>query len=121
MFRTVRTIRGHPISTIRGPGLFFQSLRFAPSSPRQNPTGSPTQKNSSLFVQLSGALLWRVKYRFHGIERRISFGRFPKVSLKQAREECDEAHFKLEDGIDTYVERRGAKIEAKIAAEATLR
>lgn len=89
--------------------------------PKAKPYKVADAKGLFLLVQPSGALLWRVKYRFHGIERKISLGRFPDVSLKEAREKRDEARAKLEDGIDTYVERRIAKIEAKTAAESTFR
>ncbi len=92
-----------------------------PPKPKVKPYKVADAKGLFLLVQPSGALLWRVKYRFHGIERKISLGRFPDVSLKEAREKRDEARAKLEDGIDTYVERRIAKIEAKTAAESTFR
>jgi hypothetical protein len=33
----------------------------------------------------SGSKLWRMAYRFHRIEKTLSFGGYPEVSLKDAR------------------------------------
>ena len=34
-----------------------------------------------LVVMPSGSKLWRMAYRFHGIEKTLSFGGYPEVSL----------------------------------------
>ena len=46
-----------------------------------------------LYLELSkaGGKLWRWKYRFEGKEKRLSFGPWPEVSLKEAREKRDQA------------------------------
>ena len=38
-----------------------------------------------LLVRPHGAKLWRLKYRFDGREKLLSFGGYPEVSLAQAR------------------------------------
>jgi len=38
-----------------------------------------------LVVMPSGSKLWRMAYRFHRIEKTLSFGGYPEVSLKDAR------------------------------------
>lgn len=38
-----------------------------------------------LLVNPSGSKLWRFKYRYAGVEKLISLGSYPEVSLKQAR------------------------------------
>ncbi|MBZ6382692.1 tyrosine-type recombinase/integrase [Sphingomonas sanguinis] len=48
-----------------------------------------------LLVQPSGALLWRFRYRCCGIERKLSLGSFPDVTLVQARRKRDEAKAEL--------------------------
>lgn len=55
-----------------------------------------------LYLELSkaGGKLWRWKYRFEGKEKRLSFGRWPDVSLKEAREKRDEARKKVREGMD---------------------
>jgi hypothetical protein len=48
-------------------------------------------KGLFLLVQPSGAKLWRLRFRHRGIERKLSLGRFPVLSLQQARTLRDEA------------------------------
>ena len=44
-----------------------------------------------LLVTPSGGNLWRLKYRMHGVERKLSFGRYPEVTLGAARKARDAA------------------------------
>lgn len=53
-----------------------------------------------LLVNPSGVRLWRMKYRVHGREKLLSFGQYPEVSLKLARERRDEAKRLLAADID---------------------
>src|ERR1700722_11556757 len=39
-----------------------------------------------LFVAPTGAKLWRWRYRFNGREKTMSFGEYPVVALKDARD-----------------------------------
>lgn len=72
-----------------------------------------------LLVQPSGALLWRFRYRCCGIERKLSLGSFPNVSLLQARRKRDEAKAELDDGIDPVEEKRQRRLKAELAAQTT--
>lgn len=62
-----------------------------------------------LEVAPSGGKWWRLKYRFGGKEKRISFGVYPEVSLKDAREKRDAARKLLAQGIDPGEERKATK------------
>lgn len=53
-----------------------------------------------LFIPASGSKLWRMAYRFDGKSKLLSFGEYPTVSLKDARERRDEARRLLAKGID---------------------
>lgn len=64
-----------------------------------------------LLVNPNGSRWWRLKYRFNGRERGISFGVFPDVPLKAAREKRDEARRLLAAGTDPSERRQIAKIE----------
>jgi Arm DNA-binding domain len=44
-----------------------------------------------LLVTATGSKLWRFKYRFDGREKLLSFGSFPDVPLRVARDKRDEA------------------------------
>jgi integrase len=74
-----------------------------------------------LLVQPTGAILWRFRYRGHGIEKKLALGTFPEITLQQARKKRDEARAKLEDGIDPVEEKRQLKLEAELAARTTFR
>ncbi len=56
---------------------------------------------------------WRLKYRFGGKEKRLSLGVYPDVSLKDARDRCDEARKLLANEIDPSKNRK-AKKAAKV-------
>ena len=62
-----------------------------------------------LEVSPAGGKLWRLKYRFHGKEKRLALGIYPAVPLAKARERRDEARKLLADGIDPGVHRKAAK------------
>jgi hypothetical protein len=56
-----------------------------------------------LFVQPNGSKLWRMKYRFAGKEKLLSFGKYPDVPLAAARTKRDEARACLAEGRDPGV------------------
>lgn len=70
-------------------------------------------------VAVSGSKLWRLRYRFGGKARNLSFGRYPEVSLKEARRRRDEARSLLRDGIDPGAERKRAKLAGELSAANT--
>lgn len=64
------------------------------------------ERGLHLLVTPSGGKLWRLKYRFEGKEKLISFGAYPDVPLVRAREKRDEARRILADGIDPSEHRK---------------
>ncbi|MGF7155844.1 Arm DNA-binding domain-containing protein [Novosphingobium gossypii] len=68
--------------------------------PREKDYKVADGKGLYLLVKPNGSLLWRVKFRFHGIEKKMALGRYPDVGLKEARDKRDEAREQLESGID---------------------
>ncbi|WP_295637173.1 integrase arm-type DNA-binding domain-containing protein [Novosphingobium sp.] len=67
-----------------------------------------------LLVQPSGGKLWRLKYRFGGKEKKLSLGRYPDVSLKEARKRRDDARIKIALGSDPGDEKRREKIQSDV-------
>lgn len=53
-----------------------------------------------LLVSPTGSKLWRLKYRFQGKERLLSFGPYPLFSLAEARAKRDEMKKLLAAGVD---------------------
>lgn len=74
-----------------------------------------------LLVQPSGARLWRLKFRFRGVEKQLSLGRYPEISLKEARAWRDETRSQVAHGIDPVVAKQQAALEAAIAEATTFR
>lgn len=70
-----------------------------------------------LFISPSGGKLWRLKYRIADKEKVLSLGKYPAVSLKQARARVNEAKEKLANGIDPSLEKRQQKEKSKQEAE----
>ncbi|MBE0619663.1 MAG: integrase arm-type DNA-binding domain-containing protein [Burkholderiales bacterium] len=62
-----------------------------------------------LEVSPAGGKLWRLKYRFHGKEKRLALGAYPATSLASARQKRDEARTLLADGTDPSEQRKAAK------------
>ncbi|QQV79066.1 integrase arm-type DNA-binding domain-containing protein [Sphingomonas aliaeris] len=59
-----------------------------------------------LLVSTTGNRSWRMKYRFAGKEKLLTFGIYPDVSLIQAREKREKAKAILRDGRDPAVEKK---------------
>jgi integrase len=53
-----------------------------------------------LIVQPSGDKAWTYRYRFGGVRKRLALGKFPIVSLAQARDMVRAAALKLSEGVD---------------------
>jgi hypothetical protein len=64
-----------------------------------------------LLVNPSGSKLWRYRYTLARLEKQISFGPYPEVSLADARDQCDEARKQLRQGINPSDLRKAKKIE----------
>lgn len=58
------------------------------------------EKGLFLLVNPSGSKYWRLKYRFGGKEKSLSFGIYPDVSLKEARARRDSARALLSQRVD---------------------
>ena len=67
-----------------------------------------------LFIPTTGSKLWRMAYRFDGKSKLLSFGEYPTVSLKDARERREDAKRLLAKGIDPGKEKREQR-EAQIS------
>ena len=66
-----------------------------------------------LEVTAAGQRYWRLKYRFGGKEKRLSFGVHPDVSIAEARDRRDQARRTLRDGQDPSTNRAASKAAAR--------
>ncbi|WP_234003131.1 integrase arm-type DNA-binding domain-containing protein [Erythrobacter sp. SAORIC-644] len=64
-----------------------------------------------LLVQRNGSKLWRLKYRFRGKEKLLSFGPYPDIGIASARELKKLAKATLAQGKDPMVHKPGRDFE----------
>lgn len=82
--------------------------RIAPLTDTKVRTIKPSGKPQKLFdggglfllVSPAGGKLWRLKYRFGGIEKLLTIGTYPQTMLAEARQKRDVARALIEKGID---------------------
>ena len=91
---------------------------------KAKPTDSTVRMfdGGGLYIEIvpSGGKWWRLKYRYAGKEKRLSFGTFPDTGLKAAREARDNARKQLAAGVDPSANRKAEKESARVAALSTL-
>ena len=63
-----------------------------------------------LELAVSGAKLWRFKYRFDRREKRLALGAYPEVGLRLARDQREEARALLARGVDPGEAKCAAKM-----------
>jgi len=89
------------------------------AKPGAKPIKLADEKGMFLLLQPSGGKLWRLKYRFAGKEKKLSLGRYPDVSLKEARVRRDQARSMIADGIDPGAVKQAKTLAAKLSAATT--
>lgn len=74
------------------------------------------EKGLYLLIQATGSKLWRFDYRFEGTRKTLALGKFPDVSLADARSKRDAARKQLasEPPVDPGEHRKSEKVAAKI-------
>ncbi len=75
-----------------------------------------------LHITTGGSKLWRMKYRFAGKTKMLSMGKYPEVTLKEARTKREEAKKLISSGVDPSqnrkTERRATEEKAQNSFEA---
>lgn len=81
----------------------------------------------ALYLEITpaGGKYWRMKYRVHGREKRLAFGVYPEIGLKEARDKREAARKMLALGDDPgeakKAHRRAARLMAANSFEAVAR
>jgi len=89
------------------------------AKPRPKPYKLSDGGGLYLLVKTDGARYWRLDYRLHGKRKTLAVGKYPAVSLADARTAREDARTRLRDGIDPSVHKRIAAITARNAAANT--
>ena len=72
-----------------------------------------------MLVNSNGSKLWRLKYRYHGKEKLLSYGRYPLITIAEARKLREASKKLLSDGKDPSVQKKLDFIAAHLEAENT--
>ena len=86
-------------------------LQAKNSKPRDRAYKVADGEGLFLLVQPNGTKLWRLKYRFGGKEKLLSFGAYPALGLAAAREKRRAAKALLAEGKDPTRNKAGAHPE----------
>ncbi len=70
-----------------------------------------------LVVFPTGSKLWQFRYRFDAKDKTASLGKYPEVSLAEARDKCDQLRKKVANDIDPVEAKRVTKQVKKFAQE----
>jgi integrase len=89
------------------------------AQPRDKPFKLADSAGLFLLVQPTGGKLWRLKYRIAGREKKLSLGRYPDVTLSEARKVRDHARQIVAEGRDPSLEKQRRKARSLISSEAT--
>ncbi|WP_245829393.1 tyrosine-type recombinase/integrase [Novosphingobium mathurense] len=93
----------------RYPQMALKELEVKYATKRKRPYKLSDGEGLHLLVQPSGSKLWRLKYRFDGKEKLLSFGKYPVVTLAIAREKRNAAKLLLDQGKDPAEVKKQAK------------
>jgi integrase len=86
---------------------FIQGLKAA-DKPKKYADGG----GLFLFIPVSGKKLWRLAYRVNRKAKLLSFGEYPHLSLRAARQLRDEAKKLLASGIDPAERKKSSKVSS---------
>lgn len=100
-----------------------------PLNARQIETAKPKEKEYKLtdsgglflLVKPNGSKYWRYKYRILGLEKKLSIGVYPDISLSVARQKHEEARKIVALGGDPSEEKKAEKLAQKANVENTFK
>lgn len=91
------------------------------AKPRDKDYTLPDLDGLSLFVAASGTKSWHFRFTWQGKRVRISFGTYPELSLKDARQLRDEARSQVAKGIDPRCTTDVPEAELDVPVQTTFR
>lgn len=88
----------------------LSDLEVRRAKPADSPYKLADENGLYLRVEPRGSKLWRYDYRFAGKRKTLAFGKYPDVSLANARERHSEARKLLANGADPGLVKKAQKI-----------
>jgi len=89
------------------------------AKPKDSPYKLTDGSGLHLLVKPNGAKYWRMGYRFNGAAKTLAFGKYPEVSLLEARKSRDSARAHLRAGTDPSQVKKLEKLTRLSATENT--
>ncbi|CAK7020384.1 tyrosine-type recombinase/integrase [Saezia sanguinis] len=86
------------------------------SKPQNKPYTLKDIQGLSLYVPPAGNKSWHFRYTAQGKRHRVSLGQYPSVSLREARERCEDARFLIKNGMP-YLKKKEQQQTASITEE----
>ena len=62
-----------------------------------------------LLIKTTGGKLWRLTYEYKGVQKSVTLGTYPRLSLSEARTMCYQHHCDIAHGIDPSYKRKEIK------------
>lgn len=79
---------------------FLTDIQVKNEKPKDKPFKLSDRDGLYVLVNPAGSKLWRMNYRFDGKQKTLSFGKYPDISLAQAREYCAAARKLIASSVD---------------------
>lgn len=89
--------------------------RVKTAKPREKVYKLTDERGLHLSVYPNGSKLWHLRYRIEGKERTASLGKYPEVSLAEAREKRDQMRKLIANDIDPVQSQKADKEAKKLA------
>jgi hypothetical protein len=84
--------RGQAADVVQGSlSMPLTNIALKALKPRERSYKVADDRGLYIEVTPNGSKLWRYKYRLHGKENRLSMGRYPEISIAEARQRRDKA------------------------------
>jgi len=81
-------------------------IQLKNSKPKESDYTIKVDKGLSLLVKKTGSKLWRFRYSFSGKRCMISVGKYPQISIKQARSKQQEYNELLAQGVNPSTNKK---------------
>lgn len=103
------------------PPMKLTNIQCKNAKPKEKPYRLAAGRGLYLEIMPNGSKYWRMKYRIKADgrlkEKRIAFGVYPEISLKDADEKCTDARKLLDQNLDPLAAKKEAKRSAEINSE----
>lgn len=87
------------------------------AKPKDKPYRIADGEGLSIQINTSGGKLWRYRYRYDGKEQTIGLGKYPVVSLSDARQKALDARALLDEGKNPSREKKAQKLRNSVKGE----